>query len=468
MQILRRRERCRSDRGVARYLATAALAAAAGSALVVPQRAEANGRYPEANQLVVGPSNPDRILVRVTFGMVVSQNGGADWRWVCEQSIGFNDVFDPAVALLQGEVILAGLQLQLSQSTDFGCGFSPAQPDLLGNRYVIDVTAERAAPQNGWAVTTDGPDGAHDTQVFFTTNAGASWASAGPALDPNFRAVTIDVAPSNPSRVYVSGLMGTTYEPVIAVSDDAGQSWTLQQDLGIDGAPYIGAIDPNDEDRVYVRAPGNDIDTLYVSTDGAVSFQQIIERPGRMLGLALSGDGSRIAIGGPSFGIESADAFDLQFTKRSDASARCLTFHASGLFVCGDEATDGYTVGSSTDEGATITPIFNVAELLPLECEPTASVCRDYWPGTQSLLGLDPATVAGATTATTSSGGGTDETGDGCGCETGGPQTRTPWWGALLAVAAMRLVSGRGRGRGHGRDRDRDRGRGRSDRPPFA
>ncbi len=420
--------------------------AVSAAVLVVPQRAEANGRYPEANQLVVGPTNPDRILVRVTFGMVVSQNGGADWRWVCEQSIGFSDVFDPPVALLQGEVVLAGLQTRLSQSADFGCGFTPAEPSLFSDRYVIDVTAERAAPQNGWAVSTNGLDGSLDTQVFFTTNAGVSWASAGPPLDPNFRAVTIDVAPSNPNRVYVSGLMGVAYEPVMMVSDDAGQTWSVRDNLGVDGAPYIGAIDPNDEDRVYVRAPGNDVDTLYLSTDGGASFQSIVERPGRMLGFALSQDGSRIAIGGPTFGIESADAFDLQFTQRSTASARCLTFHGPGLFVCGDEAQDGFTVGTSTDEGATITPLFNLAELLPLECEPTASTCDDFWPGTQSLLGLDPATSAGATT-TTSGGGDGDESGDGCGCETGGPQTRTPWLFAVAALLAARYVNRRTRDR---------------------
>ncbi|NUO52009.1 MAG: hypothetical protein HOV80_24425 [Polyangiaceae bacterium] len=443
MQILRTRKLSEGGEGVARYLAMATTFAVTAGVFALPQRAEANGRYPEATQLVVGPSNPDRILVRVTFGMLVSQNGGADWRWVCEQSIGFQDVFDPPVALLQGEVILAGLQVQLSQSTDFGCGFSPAQPDLLSNRYVLDVTAERAAPQNGWAVTTDGPDNAHDTQVFFTTNAGASWASAGPPLDVSFRSITIDVAPSNPNRVYVSGLMGDFYEPVIAVSDDAGQTWSYRQDLGVEGAPYIGAIDPNDEDRLYVRAPGNDIDTLYVSTNAAMSFEPVAERPGRMLGLALSEDGSRIAIGGPSFGIETADAFDLQFTKKSSAGARCLTFHGAGLFVCGDEVLDGYTVGSSTDEGATITPIFNVAELLPLECEPTKSICDDYWPSTQSLLGLDPATGSGVTT-TTSSGGGGDETDDGCGCETGGPRTRTPWLYVMAALLGARLIN-RGR-----------------------
>jgi MYXO-CTERM domain-containing protein len=442
MRTLRRRCLSQGARGPAGYPAVASFGgalAAAAVVLAVPQRAEANGRYPEAGQLVVGVTNADRIVVRATYGFVVSSNGGADWRWVCEQAIGFSDVFDPPVALLEGDAIIAGLTTGLSRSSDFGCSFA-RESNVFPDKYVIDVTADRSAPQNGWAVTTTPVGGVPETRVFSTTDAGATWSPSGPPVAADFLAVTIEVAQSNPSRVYVSGVVGDTYEPVVAVSDDAGQSWTLNDNLGFDGTAYISAVDPNDEDRLYARVRGNNVDTLYVSTDGAGSFQPVVERPGLMLGFALSTDGSRIAIGGPSFGIESADAFDLQFSKRSDISARCLTFHGSNLFVCGDEAADGFTVGTSTDEGATVTPLFTVAELGQMECEPAASTCAEYWAGLQSLLGLDPS-VAAATS--TSSGGGGGETDDGCGCETGGPRTRTPWLVGCLVLLGARLVSRR-------------------------
>ncbi len=401
--------------------------------------AEANGRYPEAGQLVLGVTNPDRILVRATFGFLVSEDGGASWRWVCEQAIGFEDVFDPPIALLAGDVILAGLQTGLSRSSDFGCGFS-FESDVFPGKYVIDVTADRGAPANGLAVSTTPMGTSLETIVASTTDGGATWQPTAAALETNFRAITIEVARSNPDRIYVTGLLEPSYEPVVAVSDDAGQSWVVRDNLETGGPVFISAVDPTDPDRVYARVPGNDVDTLYVSVDAAETVQEVAQRPGRMLGFALSEDGSRIAIGGPLFGIESADAMDLELTQRSSVSARCLTFGPGNeLFVCGDEAADGWTIGSSMDEGATVTPLLTLPALAESTCEPTASICSAYWPGLRSLLGLDPSTGSGTTSPTTTTGGADDdETGDGCGCKAGGRTTQPPsfaWMAGIFAAA---------------------------------
>ena len=50
---------------------------------VATPSARANGRFPGASQLVVDPSNDQRIVVRATFGVLQTTDRGATWRWVC-------------------------------------------------------------------------------------------------------------------------------------------------------------------------------------------------------------------------------------------------------------------------------------------------------------------------------------------------------------------------------------------------
>ena len=63
--------------------------------------ARANGRYPLANQLVVGPSDPSHIAIRTTFGLVVSSDHGSTWSWICEKAAGFVNGEDPPIEMTE-------------------------------------------------------------------------------------------------------------------------------------------------------------------------------------------------------------------------------------------------------------------------------------------------------------------------------------------------------------------------------
>ncbi len=409
--------------------------------MIFAETAAANGRYPEANQLVVGVVDPARILVRATFGFSISADAGATWSWVCEQAIGYNGVLDPPVAFLAGDAAIAGLPTGVSFSSDLGCTWGTAAA-MLPMEYVVDVTAERSDPTRALAITTTNVGNALDSYVARTIDGGATWQVTGDDLGSDFRAATIEVAPSNPSRLYASGLLEPSYEPALAVSDDGGQTWTRYVGLGLPGPPFVSAIDPTDPNRVYARVPGDDVDGVYLSTDGGQSFQEVVQRPGRILGFALSPDGTRLAIGGPGFGIESADAFALEFASRSTYTARCLTWAATGLYVCGDEAIDGFTVGLSTDEGATIAPLLNLAELSPIKCGTAVATCEAYWPGIAEQLGIVLPPPSAASSGSTGGDGATGDEGDGCGCHLP-PRDPAAWplvaaWVLWLARRARR------------------------------
>ena len=57
--------------------------------------AQANGRFPAANQLVFNPADANHFVVRTTFGFVESTDAGGSFRWICEAMVSPTGVQDP-------------------------------------------------------------------------------------------------------------------------------------------------------------------------------------------------------------------------------------------------------------------------------------------------------------------------------------------------------------------------------------
>jgi hypothetical protein len=220
--------------------------------------------------------------------------------------------------------------------------------------------------------------------------------------------------------------------------------------------PYIGAVDPQDPDVLYVRLDGNPTDQLVVSKDGGTTWTKVFETSvpvqgatSPLLGLALSPDGSTVAAGGPNDGLWTAPATTLAFTKASTMSALCLTWSTAGLYGCGDEMADGFTAGISTDEGMTWTPLLHRAGLCgPLECAADSGVttqCTSLWPLNAGAFG-DPSCdgIPSASSSPDASVGG-DGGGDTSGGEAAGHSCACAFAGeptAGLTAIATALLGG--------------------------
>ena len=84
----------------ARLLSSLALAgAAAASILLAPSEAQANGRFPESNAYFFSPSDPNTVILRVTFGLLVSKDRGLTWDHICEPAIGLTGSEDPMFSI---------------------------------------------------------------------------------------------------------------------------------------------------------------------------------------------------------------------------------------------------------------------------------------------------------------------------------------------------------------------------------
>jgi hypothetical protein len=438
-----------------------ALAAArAGLALLfLSGVARANGRFPQSGQIAIDPVDPAHIAIRTTYGIVQSTDAGRTWRWICEPAA-YPGGYDPAL-LVTGDGSLLVASAGLSRSSDRGCAWTRADAPMKG-QFVTDLARGGTSPAHAIAsvIPLDQFDGFRG--VFAETfDNGASWQAKG-ALPPDFRALTVELAPSTAStgspRIYAAGLGGNPLLGQFARSDDGGATWSIANVGSSDGTPWVSAVDPNDADVVYLRVDSFPSDRLLVSRNGGGTWTEAFVSKGDLLGFARSPDGSRIALGGPDDGLLVASATDLVFHPVNPLGVACLTWASSGLYVCADVLTAPYSAGVSTDEGVTVRPLFLAKDLEPLACSAAStsgSLCPPLWPPIEATIRPDAGVAgdAGPGTADTgaleggaSAGGGRFETRGGCSCvavgANGAPERDTPWL-ALGCVACLVLAGKR-------------------------
>lgn len=73
----------------------------------------------------------------------------------------------------------------------------------------------------------------------------------------------------------------------------------------------------------------------------------------------------------------------------NNLGVRCLRWTEGGLYACGTEPNDPFSVGVSTDRGASFQPIYRMQETCPQACAdgtPFASLCEQPWSGIGSLI----------------------------------------------------------------------------------
>jgi hypothetical protein len=446
-------QQTRSSRGRAAARACVLLGLAT---LGVTTSASANGRFPRADQLVFVPGRPDELVLRATFGLLVSRDAGVSWDWVCERAIGFDGIEDPAVAVLNDGVVLAGLFGGLAQSEADACSWrfaNSAAPDLP----VVDLSVRRDAPNVAvalaWEAQAPGqntPD--YRSRFFATSDNGARWAAYGNPIDPSVLLLTLDLAPSDPRRLYASGIRtGSARSAVLFVSTDEGTSWSeyaVPFDARTEQGVYIAAVDPVMPELVYLRTSAATSSRLLVTRDGGVSFEErFTGRP--MLGFALSPDGSEVYLGGLEDGLWVGAREPLGFEQRSTLPIACLASRGNTLYACSSEA-GGFALGVSFDEGQSFEPRLRLPEVRgPLACpaESSASVCGTLWPAMSERLGVLPP-APGAPQAALDPAVGTDAAGSGCTLRSG-RAAPAPWAAPLLFVACALLV--RAWARGHSR-----------------
>lgn len=387
----------RGPRYVARVQNTRRIASALFALALSPAPALGNGRFPAADQILLNPADPAHLVLRATFGLLQSRDSGRSWTWICEAAVGY--MGDPAIAVLGGGNLLAGFFGAVAVSAEQGCSWGNLTLETR-YQYAFDTTLDPADPAHAWVLTVS-VDGTRQVSLLSVDSNGAIVEAL--PVGEGFVPSTVEVAPSNPNRIYVTGAL-ENQPSIVLRSDDRGHNWQRFAFDAYGSLPlFISAVDPLDPNLVYARidnqpsstpttAQRQPVDHLLVSRDGGENWQTVFSLDGDLFGFALSPDGSRIATGAPELGLFLANTRDLDFQPAPAPvrGLRCLRWTEQGLLACGQESLDGWTVGLSRDEGQSFEPLWHVKELTPLECSLTSStgaVCPSVWPDIARTIG---------------------------------------------------------------------------------
>jgi uncharacterized protein (TIGR03382 family) len=459
-------------------LLRALLALALPLGVGLPGTASANGRVPATVNVEFQPGDDSLILLPTTFGLTVSTDDGASFRWICEDTIGYGGTYDPDYALTEGGDIYATTFSGLRISTDGGCSFTdtefwdhnePAQQ--LTDIWVGEV--EVASDGKIWAATSTGT-GAND--VFVSTD-GTTF-SASNLYDDVAWWKSLKVSKSNPDVIYVAGFLiaevdgdGNIIKPAEALfhfSDDGGATWTdrsaaVASDISFGSQPNLQVlgVSPSDPATVFVRAIGVTEpvgDALYRSTDSGATWEHILALNDTMTAFAIRDDGTVIA--GTSTPCE-GEPLDMpkgcvfisptgapdSFTKpTTEPRMGCVGERSADgdLFACGSNwDPDNKALGRSPDDGQTWTKVVRFSELAgPLECPQGTKQheCETLiWPSVCQQLGICAVADAGPGADSGHVNLGDAGTGGGgggvCGCQSSSSSTPL-----VLALALFVLV----------------------------
>jgi len=435
----------------------------------IPATALGHGRFPELGRMAFHPSDDDVILVRGTFGLVATDDGGATFRWVCPTVYGGRWTEDPAITIAADGSFIVGIFDGLARGTGGGCDWGFPSTDLT-DEVVIDVDRSGDATIV-YALTSSG---GRDNELYASSDDGVTWAATGPSIDP-ILFETVRVAPSDPSQIYLTGAYPPTADmprrPFVYTSDDAGVTWTAVAFTDFrdgDRNVYLLGVDPSNPQRTLIRVRADEDDRVYESTDGGATFSEVFSLASADA-FAWSDDGSTVWIGGRiDTSLHRSDDGGRTFTQvRDDLTVSCIGLRGAELFVCADNYAEGFALGRSTDDGVTIDPLLVFADLDGLVMcgadADTPTVCTDELDDLALDLGLpidggvpidggtlldgavDSGTVDSGVDAAPDTGfdgsrpdTGTDPGGgDGCGCRTSpGRDGGWPW----LALATLAIL----------------------------
>lgn len=345
----------------------------------------ANGRFPTAQHVVIGPgASSDVVAMRVTFGVLLSTDGGGTFHWFCEEGMFYPFVpalnFDPPVEIAARGDVVFGYEEGIRYSAD-ACGTGEV----------------RVASRHSFSDLTSDPSG----RILYAIEAGSGVPNAvyrGDGMTLEFTRVgagvtgvyfdTIEVAPSNPRRLYLTG-RDDTFRSVFFRSDDGGETLALVAPDG-DAAPadslWVSGVDPRDPDTLYVRAAVGLGTELRRSRDGGRTFRRVAATAGQMLGFAMSDDGRTLWFGSIEGGLQRSDDGGESFRPVNRVPILCLRQHQGVLWACSDWVNQPFALGRSRDRGATFEPALRFSDFNQFRGPPAcatrsegAAVCVERW-----------------------------------------------------------------------------------------
>ena len=395
-----------------------------GAAVGLPRAARADGGIPGSLAILLPADQPRKIALATTFGLILSDDGGASWLWTCEQAsttsmanmyavgpsaIASSGVGDRFYALSPFE--------GLAWSDDESCTWQTAG-GLAAGSTVSDFFVDPSDPRHVLAVAAAPSDGgvAGAGGVFESSDGGTTFAP-----EPLYTAaagatiVGVEIARSNPRVIYVATYATTPAgrAPVLSRSTDGGANWTPTPLTGAVGAAIVRilAVDPQDSDVVYLRVIAADGDAVAITRNGGATVSvPVTFARGQLSAFARLSSGTVLVGALIATDAGGTDGVAVRSTDGGTSFQPWTTLPApthlvglaerveSGrprLYLSGKNYSDGWALAVSDDEGATLTKLLTYDQVKGIKpC--VRQICQDTC-NFENMQGIWDLSVCGGT-----------------------------------------------------------------------
>ena len=359
--------------------------------LLSANTAEGNGRPAETSSIQFGGNG--RVAAGTTFGLVLSEDDGASWRWSCEDALGYGGEYDP-VFVYATTGTLFSTSFRGVMRTDDHCSIAATTP--LGAKF---ATAATRGPDGALFVALAEPANAMtmspgDAAIYKSTDDGLTFPTSAMPSQIGTWWYSIEVAPQDPQRVYATGFrveLGVR-ELKLFRSTDGGVTYQPMGTTGLTTSPssavLLVGVSAQDPDLLFARvtyqdnAPNND--AIFRSSDAGVTWTEVFSYA-TSLSAAIRANGdlvvaNRYAQAWISRAPSSGDVFEPLV---GAPHINCLFENAAGeLWACtqnyapSDETRDDAGIMKTTDL-VTWTPVLKFQNIAgPIAC-PVGTVQRD-------------------------------------------------------------------------------------------
>ena len=399
---------------------------------LLSSRAFADGAFPDSMGILLPLDQPNRIIASTNFGLLVSEDDGTTWSWVCEEAVGVN-TFLHQLGAPPNDLMVALSVDGLTYSNDFGCSWHRSN---LATAYVDDAFPDAVNPSRVYALI-------RGSSGMLQISADGAQTFGPPVLttigDEHFSGV--ENARSSPQTVYLTlYTLQPTVHPYIARSTDGGQTWA--RPFFDPGSTFdshsvrLAAVDPENANKLYLRlaniATGGESLGIFEASLGTLRIAYSLPAP--MSAFLRRSNGQIIVAARDGSAFISADGGATFAAWPNAPHLRALGERNGVLYAVGDNFLDGFAVARSRDQGATWQPLIRFEQLTgPKSCGDLANICAGPWLRLRNTLGLSP--DAGAPAA-----GNDAKPRSGC-SQSAVPQGVFSVSALILAIVAVRLMA---------------------------
>jgi photosystem II stability/assembly factor-like uncharacterized protein len=377
---------------LAAALVTSGLALCANSA-------RADGAFPDSLGILVPSDQPDRILAATNFGLLVSNDRGEHFDYVCEDVIGMQASLYQ-IGPTPDDRLFAVTVDGLSQSSDAACSWAIATGPLTD---VADVFPDPSDALHVLAVARApvGDAGTSAQALFESKDGGKSFAATPLFKGPESSYITgVEITKSDPSTIYLAMY---TYapppvHPYLVRSRDAGQTWErIDLSSSLETALLrILAVDPEDASKVFLRIYDNSaFERLGIYDDASGDVKVALKTESRMSAFLRRSDAALIVAtrdSGTFISTDGGESFDML---KSAPHLRGLGERDGRLYAVADDVMDGYAVGVSDDQGESWQPLLHFKEIRgPLACGDVPARCAIPFQTLKQALATGPGQVS--------------------------------------------------------------------------